>query len=176
MMFSVVPVSNVTKGIQLLLVSIILIFSIKVFQVPGMGLMAAMAHRSKASGSAVYLWTHSRFKLYQNISTHEALAWRHFNIGKKVRKRRRKKKTVLGVTNLTFEHIHCVFVCLRPRCFWWCPTLEEGHTIVLSHRWSFLSFTSGARKENSLCGSSPCRPFVLETGRPLPSIDKTILQ
>uniref|UniRef100_A0A3P8UVC2 Thrombospondin type laminin G domain and EAR repeats n=1 Tax=Cynoglossus semilaevis TaxID=244447 RepID=A0A3P8UVC2_CYNSE len=57
---------------------------IEVFQVPGMGLMAAMAHRSKASGSAVYLWTHSRFKLYQNISTHEALAWRHFNIGKKV--------------------------------------------------------------------------------------------
>uniref|UniRef100_A0A8D3D6F5 Thrombospondin-like N-terminal domain-containing protein n=1 Tax=Scophthalmus maximus TaxID=52904 RepID=A0A8D3D6F5_SCOMX len=57
---------------------------VEVFRVPGIGLMAAMAHRSKASGSAVYLWTHSGFKLYQNISTHEALAWRHFNIGKKI--------------------------------------------------------------------------------------------
>ncbi|XP_071354272.1 thrombospondin-type laminin G domain and EAR repeat-containing protein-like [Trachinotus anak] len=57
---------------------------VEVFQVPGMGLMAAMAHRSKASGSAVYLWTHSGFKLYQNITTHEALVWRHFNIGKKM--------------------------------------------------------------------------------------------
>uniref|UniRef100_A0A3B4UN23 Thrombospondin type laminin G domain and EAR repeats n=1 Tax=Seriola dumerili TaxID=41447 RepID=A0A3B4UN23_SERDU len=56
---------------------------VEVFQVPGMGLMAAMAHRSKASGSAVYLWTHSGFKLYQNITTHEALVWRHFNMGKK---------------------------------------------------------------------------------------------
>ncbi|XP_040916634.1 thrombospondin-type laminin G domain and EAR repeat-containing protein-like [Toxotes jaculatrix] len=57
---------------------------VEVFQVPGMGLMAAMAHRSKASGSAVYLWTHSGFKLYQNITTSEALVWRHFNMGKKV--------------------------------------------------------------------------------------------
>ncbi|XP_060939269.1 thrombospondin-type laminin G domain and EAR repeat-containing protein-like [Limanda limanda] len=57
---------------------------IEVFRVPGIGLMAAMAQRSKASGSAVYLWTHSGFKVYQNISTHEALAWRHFNIGKKI--------------------------------------------------------------------------------------------
>ncbi|XP_035023134.2 thrombospondin-type laminin G domain and EAR repeat-containing protein-like [Hippoglossus stenolepis] len=57
---------------------------IEVFPVPGMGLMAAMAQRSKASGSAVYLWTQSGFQVYQNISTHEALAWRHFNIGKKI--------------------------------------------------------------------------------------------
>ncbi|XP_058471470.1 thrombospondin-type laminin G domain and EAR repeat-containing protein-like [Solea solea] len=57
---------------------------VEVFQVPGIGLMAAMAHRSKASGSAVYLWTHAQFSLYQNISTHEALAWRHFYIGKKI--------------------------------------------------------------------------------------------
>ncbi|CAG5866600.1 unnamed protein product [Menidia menidia] len=57
---------------------------IEVFQVPGIGLMAAMAHRSPASGSAVYLWTHLGFKHYQNISTHGALAWRHFNMGKRV--------------------------------------------------------------------------------------------
>ncbi|XP_034531246.1 thrombospondin-type laminin G domain and EAR repeat-containing protein-like isoform X2 [Notolabrus celidotus] len=57
---------------------------IEVFQVPGTGLMAAMAHRSPASGSAVYLWTHTGFQLYQNISTYEALAWRQFSIGKKI--------------------------------------------------------------------------------------------
>ncbi|KAG7224082.1 hypothetical protein INR49_019817 [Caranx melampygus] len=57
---------------------------VEIFQVPGMGLMAAMAHRSKAFGSAVYLWTQSGFKVYQNITTHEALVWRHFNMGKKV--------------------------------------------------------------------------------------------
>uniref|UniRef100_A0A3P9I1V7 Thrombospondin-type laminin G domain and EAR repeat-containing protein-like n=1 Tax=Oryzias latipes TaxID=8090 RepID=A0A3P9I1V7_ORYLA len=56
---------------------------IEVFQLPGMGLMAAMAHRSPSYGSAVYLWTSSGFRLYQNISTHGALAWRHFNLGKK---------------------------------------------------------------------------------------------
>ncbi|KAM9340940.1 thrombospondin-type laminin G domain and EAR repeat-containing protein-like [Symphorus nematophorus] len=57
---------------------------VEVFQVPGMGLMAAMAHRSTASGSAVYLWSHTGFQLYQNISTYEALAWRHFSMGKKM--------------------------------------------------------------------------------------------
>ncbi|XP_031166167.1 thrombospondin-type laminin G domain and EAR repeat-containing protein-like [Sander lucioperca] len=56
---------------------------VEVFQVPGIGLMAAMAHRS-ASGSAVYLWSHTGFQLYQNISTYEALAWRHFSMGKKI--------------------------------------------------------------------------------------------
>uniref|UniRef100_A0A3Q0SCS6 Thrombospondin type laminin G domain and EAR repeats n=1 Tax=Amphilophus citrinellus TaxID=61819 RepID=A0A3Q0SCS6_AMPCI len=57
---------------------------VEVFQVPGMGLMAAMAHRSTASGSAVYLWTHTGFQLYQNISTYGALAWRHFTMGEKI--------------------------------------------------------------------------------------------
>ncbi|XP_068608305.1 thrombospondin-type laminin G domain and EAR repeat-containing protein-like [Brachionichthys hirsutus] len=52
---------------------------VEVFQVPGVGLMAAMAHRSTAS--AVYLWNHTGFQLYQNISTHGALAWRHFSMG-----------------------------------------------------------------------------------------------
>ncbi|KAM3595352.1 uncharacterized protein V6R79_022239 [Siganus canaliculatus] len=57
---------------------------IEVFQVPGMGLMAAMAHRSAASGSAVYLWSQAGFQLHQNISTYGALAWRHFSMGKKI--------------------------------------------------------------------------------------------
>ncbi|KAM9354043.1 thrombospondin-type laminin G domain and EAR repeat-containing protein-like [Pholidichthys leucotaenia] len=56
---------------------------VEVFQVPGMGLMAAMAHRSTTSGSAVYLWTHTGFQLYQNFTTYGALAWRHFTMGNK---------------------------------------------------------------------------------------------
>ncbi|XP_075873845.1 thrombospondin-type laminin G domain and EAR repeat-containing protein [Nelusetta ayraudi] len=56
---------------------------IEVFQVPGVGLMAAMAHRSTASGSAVYMWNQTGFQLYQNISTYGALACRHFIMGKK---------------------------------------------------------------------------------------------
>ncbi|XP_043999053.1 thrombospondin-type laminin G domain and EAR repeat-containing protein-like [Gambusia affinis] len=56
---------------------------VEVFQIQGIGLMAAMAHRSSASGSAVYLWTNLGFRLYQNISTHGALSWKHFQIGKK---------------------------------------------------------------------------------------------
>uniref|UniRef100_A0A3B4GEG3 Thrombospondin-type laminin G domain and EAR repeat-containing protein-like n=1 Tax=Pundamilia nyererei TaxID=303518 RepID=A0A3B4GEG3_9CICH len=58
------------------------VLELQLFQVPGMGLMAAMAHRS-ASGSAVYLWTKTGFQLYQNISTNGALAWRHFSMGNK---------------------------------------------------------------------------------------------
>ncbi|KAF3701055.1 Thrombospondin-type laminin G domain and EAR repeat-containing protein [Channa argus] len=57
---------------------------VEVFQVPGIGLMAAMAHRSTASGSAVYLWTNTGFQLYQNFTTQKALAWRHFTMGNKL--------------------------------------------------------------------------------------------
>ncbi|XP_061599449.1 thrombospondin-type laminin G domain and EAR repeat-containing protein-like [Cololabis saira] len=56
---------------------------VEVFQVPGVGLLAAMAHRSPLSGSAVYLWTQSGFQFYQNISTSGALACRHFSMGKR---------------------------------------------------------------------------------------------
>uniref|UniRef100_A0A8C7GAS8 Thrombospondin type laminin G domain and EAR repeats n=1 Tax=Oncorhynchus kisutch TaxID=8019 RepID=A0A8C7GAS8_ONCKI len=52
--------------------------------VQGLGLMAAMAHRSPSLGSAVYLWRDGGFHLYQKISTHGALSWRHFTMGKKI--------------------------------------------------------------------------------------------
>ncbi|CAL8285424.1 unnamed protein product [Lota lota] len=58
-------------------------YDIEVFQMPGMGLMAAMAHRSTTSGSGVYLWSQSGFQLYQSISTYGALSWRYFTLGKK---------------------------------------------------------------------------------------------
>ncbi|XP_059908630.1 thrombospondin-type laminin G domain and EAR repeat-containing protein [Gadus macrocephalus] len=58
-------------------------YDIEVFQMPGMGLMAAMAHRSTSSGSGVYLWSQSGFQLYQSISTYGALSWRYFTLGEK---------------------------------------------------------------------------------------------
>ncbi|XP_052344645.1 thrombospondin-type laminin G domain and EAR repeat-containing protein isoform X2 [Oncorhynchus keta] len=59
-------------------------YDIEVFSVQGLGLMAAMAHRSPSLGSAVYLWRDGGFHLYQKISTHGALSWRHFTMGKKI--------------------------------------------------------------------------------------------
>ncbi|XP_041937368.1 thrombospondin-type laminin G domain and EAR repeat-containing protein isoform X1 [Alosa sapidissima] len=59
-------------------------YDIEVFQVPTVGLFAAMAHRSTSPGSGIYKWTNGRFQLYQNISTCEAVAWKHFTVGKKV--------------------------------------------------------------------------------------------
>ncbi|CAB1327930.1 unnamed protein product, partial [Coregonus sp. 'balchen'] len=59
-------------------------YDMEVFSVQGLGLMAAMAHRSPSLGSAVYLWRDGGFHLYQKISTHGALSWRHFTMGKKI--------------------------------------------------------------------------------------------
>ncbi|XP_031414884.1 thrombospondin-type laminin G domain and EAR repeat-containing protein isoform X3 [Clupea harengus] len=59
-------------------------YDIEVFQVPSMGLFAAMAHHSSRPGSGIYRWTDGRFQLYQNISTCEAVAWKHFIVGRKV--------------------------------------------------------------------------------------------
>lgn len=41
--------------------------------------------RDSLSGSGVYKWTNGSFQLYQNISTQEARAWKHFTIDEKVR-------------------------------------------------------------------------------------------
>uniref|UniRef100_A0A674F0M0 Thrombospondin type laminin G domain and EAR repeats n=1 Tax=Salmo trutta TaxID=8032 RepID=A0A674F0M0_SALTR len=59
-------------------------YDMEVFSVQGLGLMAAMAHRSPSLGSAIYLWRDGGFHLYQKISTHGALSWRHFTMGKKI--------------------------------------------------------------------------------------------
>ncbi|XP_010884719.3 thrombospondin-type laminin G domain and EAR repeat-containing protein [Esox lucius] len=59
-------------------------YDVEVFSIPGLGLMAAMAHRSPSLGSAVYLWRDGAFHLYQNISTHGALSWTHFTMGKHI--------------------------------------------------------------------------------------------
>lgn len=147
------------------------------FQVPGMGLMAAMAHRSTASGSGVYLWSHTGFQLYQNITTYGALAWRHFSMGKKVWQKGLWIDAYTHLVKVVWgADIPCVSL-LPSRFFWWCLTLGESHTSVLTknQRWTSLWFTSGAKKENGLCGFRLCRRTAHGTGRPLTSIDKLIL-
>ncbi len=59
---------------------------IELFQIPSVGLFAAMAHRADKPGSAIYRWNHGHFQLYQNISTFKAQAWKQFTIGRKVRR------------------------------------------------------------------------------------------
>ncbi|PNI55843.1 TSPEAR isoform 3 [Pan troglodytes] len=55
---------------------------IEVFRIPQVGLFVATANRKATS--AVYKWTEEKFISYQNIPTHQAQAWRHFTIGKKI--------------------------------------------------------------------------------------------
>ncbi|KAI2663291.1 Thrombospondin-type laminin G domain and EAR repeat-containing protein [Labeo rohita] len=57
---------------------------IELFQIPSIGLFAAMAHRDNKPGSAIYRWNHGHFQLYQNISTFKAQAWKQFTIGRKM--------------------------------------------------------------------------------------------
>nr|XP_055070193.1 thrombospondin-type laminin G domain and EAR repeat-containing protein [Misgurnus anguillicaudatus] len=57
---------------------------IELFQIPSVGLFAAMAHRATKPGSAIYRWDGRHFQLYQNISTFKAQAWKQFTIGGKI--------------------------------------------------------------------------------------------
>lgn len=82
-------------------------FDIEVFSIPSEGLFMAAANRlsnlklqqllsclrlnnhacfcrDSWQGSGVYKWTNGSFQLYQNISTREARAWKHFTINSKV--------------------------------------------------------------------------------------------
>uniref|UniRef100_A0AAY5F0G5 Thrombospondin-type laminin G domain and EAR repeats a n=1 Tax=Electrophorus electricus TaxID=8005 RepID=A0AAY5F0G5_ELEEL len=57
---------------------------IELFQIPGAGLFAAMAHRAATPGSSLYRWNNGSFQLYQNISMLRAHSWRHVTIGRQV--------------------------------------------------------------------------------------------
>uniref|UniRef100_A0A3B3RLE7 Thrombospondin type laminin G domain and EAR repeats n=1 Tax=Paramormyrops kingsleyae TaxID=1676925 RepID=A0A3B3RLE7_9TELE len=59
-------------------------FDVEVFQIPSVGLFAAMANREARHGSVIYKWDGGRFEPYQNISTTEALAWKYFTVDKKM--------------------------------------------------------------------------------------------
>ncbi|XP_072770487.1 thrombospondin-type laminin G domain and EAR repeat-containing protein [Nerophis lumbriciformis] len=55
-------------------------FDVEVFSIPSAGLFLAAANRDSGPGSGIYRWTNGSFGLYQNISTQEARAWKHFSI------------------------------------------------------------------------------------------------
>uniref|UniRef100_A0A3Q2PYW6 Thrombospondin type laminin G domain and EAR repeats n=1 Tax=Fundulus heteroclitus TaxID=8078 RepID=A0A3Q2PYW6_FUNHE len=59
-------------------------FDVEVFSIPSEGLFMAAANRDARPGSGVYRWRNGTFQLYQNISTQEARAWKHFTINDKV--------------------------------------------------------------------------------------------
>ncbi|CAK6974032.1 thrombospondin-type laminin G domain and EAR repeat-containing protein-like [Scomber scombrus] len=59
-------------------------FDVEVFSIPSEGLFMAAANRDSRPGSGVYKWTDGSFQLYQNISTQEARAWKHFTIDEKI--------------------------------------------------------------------------------------------
>uniref|UniRef100_A0A3P8UD37 Thrombospondin type laminin G domain and EAR repeats n=1 Tax=Cynoglossus semilaevis TaxID=244447 RepID=A0A3P8UD37_CYNSE len=59
-------------------------FDVEVFFIPSEGLFMAAANKDSLSGSGVYKWTNGSFQLYQNISTQEARAWKHFTIDEKI--------------------------------------------------------------------------------------------
>ncbi|KAM7407991.1 hypothetical protein PAMA_003635 [Pampus argenteus] len=59
-------------------------FDVEVFSIPSEGLFMAAANRDSRPGSGIYKWTDGSFQLYQNISTQEARAWKHFTIDDKI--------------------------------------------------------------------------------------------
>ncbi|KAM7380987.1 hypothetical protein PAMP_004249 [Pampus punctatissimus] len=59
-------------------------FDVEVFSIPSEGLFMAAANRDSRPGSGIYKWTDGSFHLYQNISTQEARAWKHFTIDDKI--------------------------------------------------------------------------------------------
>ncbi|XP_027131927.1 thrombospondin-type laminin G domain and EAR repeat-containing protein-like, partial [Larimichthys crocea] len=58
-------------------------FDMEVFSIPSEGLFMAAANRDSRPGSGIYKWRDGSFQLYQNISTQEARAWKHFTIDDK---------------------------------------------------------------------------------------------
>ncbi|XP_065818607.1 thrombospondin-type laminin G domain and EAR repeat-containing protein isoform X1 [Labrus bergylta] len=59
-------------------------FDVEVFSIPSEGLFMAAANRDSLPGSRIYKWRDGLFQLYQNISTQEARAWKHFTIEDKI--------------------------------------------------------------------------------------------
>ncbi|XP_043916218.1 thrombospondin-type laminin G domain and EAR repeat-containing protein [Protopterus annectens] len=57
---------------------------IETFVIPSVGLFIATANRKSQPGSGIYKWTDGSFKPYQNLTTYQAQAWKHFTIGKKI--------------------------------------------------------------------------------------------
>ncbi|XP_041663501.1 thrombospondin-type laminin G domain and EAR repeat-containing protein [Cheilinus undulatus] len=59
-------------------------FDVEIFHIPSEGLFMAAANRDSRPGSGIYKWRDGSFQIYQNISTQEARAWKHFSIDDKI--------------------------------------------------------------------------------------------
>ncbi|XP_034429240.1 thrombospondin-type laminin G domain and EAR repeat-containing protein-like isoform X2 [Hippoglossus hippoglossus] len=59
-------------------------FDVELFSIPSEGLFMAAANRDSLSGSSLYKWRNGSFQLYQNMSTQEARAWKHFTVDDKI--------------------------------------------------------------------------------------------
>ncbi|XP_039673281.1 thrombospondin-type laminin G domain and EAR repeat-containing protein-like [Perca fluviatilis] len=59
-------------------------FDVEIFSIPSEGLFMAAANRDSRPGSGIFRWRNGSFQLYQNISTQEAQAWKHFTIAGKI--------------------------------------------------------------------------------------------
>ncbi|XP_078260582.1 thrombospondin-type laminin G domain and EAR repeat-containing protein-like [Rhinoraja longicauda] len=57
---------------------------VEIFEIPNVGLFAATANKKPHPGSTVFKWLKGKFEPYQNITTYEAQAWKHFSIGHQV--------------------------------------------------------------------------------------------
>ncbi|XP_072338204.1 thrombospondin-type laminin G domain and EAR repeat-containing protein-like [Scyliorhinus torazame] len=57
---------------------------VEVFEIPNIGLFAATANKKPWPGSTIFKWSDGKFEPYQNITTYEAQAWKHFFIGPQV--------------------------------------------------------------------------------------------
>uniref|UniRef100_A0A8C4S027 Thrombospondin type laminin G domain and EAR repeats n=1 Tax=Erpetoichthys calabaricus TaxID=27687 RepID=A0A8C4S027_ERPCA len=56
----------------------------EIFEIPSNGLFMATANKKPHPGSGIYKWKNGRFESYQNITTHQAQAWKYFTIGEKI--------------------------------------------------------------------------------------------
>ncbi|XP_072118502.1 thrombospondin-type laminin G domain and EAR repeat-containing protein-like [Mobula birostris] len=57
---------------------------VEIFEIPNVGLFAATANKKPHPGSTIFKWLKGKFEPYQNITTYEAQAWKHFSIGPQV--------------------------------------------------------------------------------------------
>ncbi|XP_069790351.1 thrombospondin-type laminin G domain and EAR repeat-containing protein-like isoform X2 [Narcine bancroftii] len=57
---------------------------VEIFEIPSVGLFAATANKKTHPGSTIFKWSEGKFEPYQNITTYEAQAWKHFFIGSQV--------------------------------------------------------------------------------------------
>ncbi|KAJ3591986.1 hypothetical protein NHX12_007116 [Muraenolepis orangiensis] len=126
-------------------------FDVEVFSIPGEGLFMAAANRDIHPGSGVFQWVDGRFQLYQNISTQEARAWKHFTLeGQSLTTHSALDWEYFTIQNHSFlavanhrrardsnHNIHSVIYCWNPNS----KLFEVNQTLPTSgaYDWEFFS-------------------------------------